>query len=113
MAEGCGAIADISFTLGVGPVYNDPELTKIMSQSLSEVAGSAGISVSNPITVGDDFSAFTEQVPGFYFLLGILPQGLDPYKHINHSPYFIVDDAALHMGVKALSYLTTNYLSER
>lgn len=112
IAETAGATAEISFTTGVPVVYNDAELTQKMNATLLKVAGSSGLFITNPITVGDDFSAFTQKIPGFYFLLGILPKGADPYKSINHSPFFKVDDTALLKGVEALSHMLVDYYTQ-
>lgn len=110
IAEGAGAIANVSFYAGVPVVNNDPELTGKMSATLNKVAVNTGISITRPITVGDDFSLYTQQIPGLYFLLGIAPKGEDPAKIINHSPFFVVDESALIKGVEALSHITADYL---
>jgi amidohydrolase len=111
IAESAGATADVSFIPGVPVVYNDPVLTEMLSGTLTKVASGTGISIARPVTVGDDFSFFTQNLPGMYFLLGITPKGVDPYKAINHSPFFVIDESALIKGVEALSHMAYAYLS--
>ena len=112
IAEASGAIADVSFINGVPVVFNDNNLTGKMSITLNEVISKSGISITPPITVGDDFSFYTQKIPGFYFLLGVAPEGADPNKIINHSPFFIIDESALKTGVMALSHLAIDYLNK-
>jgi len=110
IAESAGATADVSFIPGVPVVYNDPALTEILTGTLTKVASDNGISIARPITVGDDFAFYTENLPGMYFLLGITPKGVDPYKAINHSPFFVIDESALIKGVEALSHMSVDFL---
>jgi amidohydrolase len=105
IAESAGATAEVSFIPGVPVVYNDPELTEMLSGTLIKAASASGISVARPITVGDDFAFFTQNMPGMYFLLGILPKDVDPYKSINHSPFFVIDESAMIKGVEELSHM--------
>jgi len=111
IAESAGAKTDVSFYTGVPVVYNDPDLTAKMSATLNTVAKNSGIFMTRPITVGDDFSSYTQKIPGFYFLLGVAPEGENPAKIINHSPYFIIDEKALIKGVEAITHLTVDYLN--
>ena len=110
IAESSGASATISFTVGVPAVYNDPALTEMLLGTFNHAAGVNGALVSRPITVGDDFSVFTRNIPGFYFILGTAPKGADPARIVNHSPYFIIDETALVKGVEAMSHLAYDYL---
>jgi metal-dependent amidase/aminoacylase/carboxypeptidase family protein len=60
----------------------------------------------------EDISVMLNEVPGLYFHLGIVPRNQDLTKAApNHSPDFFVDEAALIVGVRALSMVTVNYLA--
>ena len=66
---------------------------------------------SSRSTGAEDFSFFSQEVPGFYFFLGVNKPDADPFTTPgNHSPYFLIDDSALPVGVKSLIYLTTEFL---
>lgn len=114
IAESAGATADVAFyTAGAPVVNNDPELTGKMSTTLTKVAVNTGIFITRPITVGDDFSFYTQQIPGMYFLLGVAPKGENPAKIINHSPFFMIDESALIKGIEAFSHITADYLMKK
>jgi amidohydrolase len=76
------------------------------------VAGSKVDADMTPLTPSEDFSAYAEKIPGMFFFLGIVPPGTDPLTAApNHSPYFFADEAALPVGVRALSSLAVDYLA--
>jgi metal-dependent amidase/aminoacylase/carboxypeptidase family protein len=65
----------------------------------------------NPVTGAEDFSFFGERVPSFFFRLGGRPADVaveDAPAH--HTPYFFVDEAALPVGVRAMTALALDYL---
>ena len=59
-------------------------------------------------TGAEDFSYFSQEIPGLYIFLGVN----DPDKMNqagNHSPYFTVNDEALDEGLRSLIYMTIDY----
>ena len=92
--------------------YNDEDLTKRVLPTLSQIVGEEMIYRSERTTGAEDFSFFSQKVPGFYFFLGVNKLDADPLTTPgNHSPFFYVADGALPVGVKALSHLTIEYLN--
>ena len=92
--------------------YNDEDLTKRVLPSLRQIVGEEMIYRSERTTGAEDFSFFSQKVPGFCFFLGVNKLDADPLTTPgNHSPFFYVDDGALPVGVKALSHLTIEYLN--
>ena len=92
--------------------YNDEDLTKRVLPTLRQIVGEEMIYRSERTTGAEDFSFFSQKVPGFYFFLGVNKLDADPLTTPgNHSPFFYVDDGALPVGVKALSHLTIEYLN--
>ena len=113
-AEMAGASVDVYLPNGQSyPVtYNDEDLTTRVLPSLKKIVGEEGIVRSDRSTGAEDFSFFSQEVPGFYFFLGVNKPDADPYQTAgNHSPFFYIDDSALPVGVKALSHLTIEYLN--
>ena len=113
-AEMAGASVDVYLPNGQSyPVtYNDEDLTTRVLPSLKKIVGEEGIIRSGRSTGAEDFSFFSQEVPGFYFFLGVNKPDADPYQTAgNHSPFFYIDDSALPVGVKALSHLTIEYLN--
>ena len=97
IAESAGATAEVNVHLGVPVTYNDPKLTTQMTPTLERVVGQKKIMTSNQVTGGEDFAFYQEKIPGLFFFLGITPAGRKPVP--NHSPYFLVDESALIVGV--------------
>tara|TARA_B100001123_G_scaffold341426_1_gene387174 strand:- start:13612 stop:14925 length:1314 start_codon:yes stop_codon:yes gene_type:complete len=92
--------------------FNDEDLTKRVLPSLTRIVGEEMIVRSERATGAEDFSFFSQQVPGFYFFLGVNKPDADPSTTPgNHSPFFYIDDSALPVGLKALSHLTIEYLN--
>ena len=113
-AKMAGATVEVFLPNGQSyPVtYNDEDLTKRVLPTLRQIVGEEMIYRSERTTGAEDFSFFSQQVPGFYFFLGVNKLDADPLTTPgNHSPFFYVDDGALPVGVKALSHLTIEYLN--
>jgi amidohydrolase len=111
IAESAGASAEVTIDSMVPVTYNDPDLTSQMIPTLERVAGRGKVSLVPATTVGEDFSYFSEKVPGLFFFLGITPEG---GKWVpNHSPYFYVDERALIVGIRALANLTVDYMANK
>ena len=108
-AYGGSATIDIKETAAL--TYNDPTLTAFAVPSLKNALGEENVELMSAITGAEDFSAFQEKVPGFFFFLGGLADGLTPATApSHHTPEFVVNDASLIHGVKAMVGLTLDYL---
>ena len=112
IAQSAGATAIVTIDSGPPVTYNDPALTERMTPTLRRVAGADRVGISEAKTTAEDFSRYQEKIPGLFFFLGITPPGTDPRTAApNHSPRFFVDEAALPVGVRALSHLAVDYLT--
>ena len=111
IAESAGATADVRIGKGLPVTYNDPELTAMMLPSLQEAAGAENVNLIKAITGAEDFSFYQQRIPGLYFFLGGLPKGVTAEEAApHHSPDFHIDESGLKLGVRALAYLTLDYL---
>jgi amidohydrolase len=109
-AYGGSATVNISETAAL--TYNDPALTQTAVKSLKKALGEDQVVEMRAVTGAEDFSAFQEKVPGFYFYLGGLIQGNTPEEApSHHTPEFLVDDAGLIYGVKAMVQLSLDFLN--
>ena len=100
IAKSAGARAEVSLSPGPPPLINDPELTRRMTPTFLRVAGESLVRNDFPRSPGgDDFSAYTQHIPGLYFFLGISPKGQNTPGL--HSPEFFTDESALIVGVRA------------
>jgi amidohydrolase len=110
-AEAAGAKAEITYGIGYPATINDPALTERMAPTLRRVAGEDNVRLSALTGTAEDFSFFQQKVPGMFFFLGVTPKGVDPKTAPqNHSPLFFADEAALPVGVRALTNLALDYL---
>jgi amidohydrolase len=110
-AETAGATAEISYGIGYPATINDPALTERMVPTLRRVAGADQVKLSALTGTAEDFSFYLQKVPGMFFFLGVTPKGVDPKTApTNHSPLFFADEAALPVGVRALTNLALDYL---
>ncbi|MDC3244624.1 M20 family metallopeptidase [Gammaproteobacteria bacterium] len=109
VALGTGTKISVEFDVGgFYPVtFNNEELVKKLKPSLIEAASNKVYEMT-PSTGAEDFSFFSNEIPGMYFWLGVNAPGVMEAPG-NHSPYFVVDDGALNVGLKALVYLVLDY----
>ena len=85
----------------------------MMLPTLQEVAGSENVKLVKAITGAEDFACYEQRVPGLFFFLGGMPKGTKPEEAApHHSPDFHIDEGALKLGVRALSYLTLDYMAQ-
>jgi amidohydrolase len=110
--DGITRAAGATFTLDVGAslpvVVNDRALTARMVPSLVRVAGEANVRELPPASVSEDFSYFSNEVPGFYFWLGVLRPGTTSGPL--HSPTYLADDGAVPVGIRAMTTVVLDYL---
>lgn len=111
IAESAGARAEVSIVKNYDPVVNDEKLTRRMLPVLQRAADGR-VAQGRLSGASEDFSEFAKAVPGLYVYLGITPPGQDPAKAApNHSPDFFVDESALVVGTRTLSFLAADFLT--
>jgi amidohydrolase len=111
IAESAGATAEVKFTTSYPPTMNDPALTEKMAPSLKRAAGEKNVFLVPPVTMGEDFSAYQQKVPGmFFFLGGYNPDVKYDVQPVHHTPDFMIDERAFKLGVRSMLYLTLDYM---
>jgi amidohydrolase len=107
-----GAKAHVTFGPSAYSVTTNPEnLTMASLPTLQEVTGGRAVVIPK-ISASEDFSEFQMQSPGFFFVLGAVPQGKTPATAApNHSPQFDFDEGAMPVGVRSLAALALDYLA--
>jgi len=109
-AKATGATAELTIEPGYPVTVNNPKLTEKMLPSLRKVFGNKNVIDMGVVMGADDFSYFAQQVPGFYFFIGVTPAGVDPKTApANHSQLFFVDESNLIKGVKAFVQFIEDY----
>lgn len=88
------------FEPGYRPTVNTPSEFTTLYETLNQTSGVC--KETNPLYAGEDFGYFLAKRPGCYFQLGAqLGDGVD-----HHSPYFVIDEAALIKGVAFWLFLS-------
>ncbi len=109
-AKAMGVTVDFKIHEGYPVTVNDPALTKQMLPSLKKLFGEQQVVETPLITGAEDFSFFAQEIPGFFFFIGVTPHDVDAKTApTNHSPLFYVDESNLINGVKAFVQLVNDY----
>lgn len=111
IAESAGATADVRIKKLYPSTVNNPELMAKMLPSIQAAAGDGNVIIMDPITASEDFSFYQREKPGIFMMLGGMKKGGDPLTTpSHHTPDFYLDESGFILGVRALSYLTVDYL---
>jgi len=114
IAQAYRAEATVDIQDGADITFNNEALTEKMIPTLERVAGKENVYEINAITGAEDFSYFQNEVPGLFFFLGGTPLDMkESEAPSHHTPFFIVDDASMKLGVKALSNLAVDFLKSK
>ncbi|MGE7546233.1 M20 metallopeptidase family protein [Sporosarcina newyorkensis] len=112
IAEAHGATAELSYQYGYDPVFNDIDLSTKVMQHLTEFFTDAKVEEIPPMMGGEDFSAFSNVVPGCYIGVGAMKKKDDVF-YPHHHPRFEINEKALKIGisyfVSTALFLTSQY----
>jgi amidohydrolase len=109
-AEASGATADATVARGYPVTVNEPALTAFSRDVLGRAFGAERVHSGRPVTGAEDFSYFSNRVPGVFVFLGVRdPQTPLAEAAPNHSPRFVVDERALVTGVRTLAELAVAF----
>ena len=106
-----GGKHELIYDRGTPATINHLGLTDQMAPSLAKVVGKDHVKVIEPTMGGEDFAYFANEVPGFYFRLGMVKPGTTSGDH--HTPTFRADDSSIPIGIKAMTTLVLDYLKSR
>jgi amidohydrolase len=99
---------ELSFDTGHPMTVNQPELTAQLVPTLERLLGEDRVREAPPITGAEDFSYFSQVVPGFYFRLGVVPEGRESGGH--HTPTFYAADESVPIAMRLMATLVVDYL---
>ena len=104
-----GGTYELEYDRGSPATINDAELTALMAPTLEKVVGADSVLVVEPVMGSEDFSLFANEVPGFFFRLGMVQPGTESGGH--HTPTFQADDSSVPVGMRAMANLLLDYLA--
>jgi len=105
LKESMGIAYDFKFVKASKFVKNDVTLTRLLTPVFKKLLGEKNVIVTEPVTVGEDFSTYSHKVPSLFFFLGTGIEGN------LHSPVFSVDEDIFYYGPVLFSSAAAAVLS--
>jgi amidohydrolase len=101
---------DLTYVPDYPPLYNDPELTEFVKNSLESMNDKEIKKVVEfPVFSGsEDFSYYAEKIPGCFFYIGCKPKGVEK-AYFNHHPKFDIDEDALLIASKSVAQVVCRF----
>lgn len=110
-AQAMDCKAELDIRWNYGPLVNDPSMYELAKTAISDILGPEGfLEVKEPMTFGEDFSYFAQEVPAIYLWLGGRIE--DGKERVLHRSDYTFDERALSYGVCAMSKLAMEYLNQ-
>jgi amidohydrolase len=105
VAGAYNATAEVNVVRGYPPVVNDSGLAEEFTKYVRE---KTEIDVERPMPTmgGEDFAYFAQRTRGLQIRLGVRNESIGAI-HSGHSPQFLIDEAALPVGVQTLVAFAT------
>lgn len=111
IAEGLGCSTEVDLVRGYGATINDSNLYKIAYSALTTQLGEENVVIPEyPATGGEDFSAFTREVPSLYIWLGI-KSDKNIGKTTIHNELFSPDEDAIATGIETIATVAYEILN--
>ena len=87
----------LNYKDGYPPLINDERASKNVSNAATKIVGS---NVIKPYLSmgGEDFSYYTNKIPGCFFFLGTSPKDRPPMSTPQHCSHFDIDEEAMLIG---------------
>lgn len=107
-----GATYEMDYRKGYPSIINNADLVKATLPAFRRIVGEKNVIEVIPGMGGEDFSYFSQIVPGFYFRLGVANEA----KGIiggGHTPIFDADEECLRTGVAAMAAAVCDFLDSR
>ncbi|HYG63976.1 MAG TPA: amidohydrolase [Thermoanaerobaculia bacterium] len=111
VTRAAGATFEMEYKKNAPATVNDPGLTRTAGALLQSALGADNVKVVEPSMAGEDFAYFANEVPGFYYRLGVVRPGTTSGGL--HTPTFRADDGAVAVGIHAMARLLVDFLHER
>ncbi len=106
---GGGSYEIVQYRNNAPATINDPELSRRVRPAMVRAVGENKVIDTSPTMGGEDFAFFANEVPGFYFRLGVVAPGTTSGGL--HTPDFRADDSALEVGIRTMANIVVDYLS--
>lgn len=104
-----GASYELNFYTNAPVTFNEAKLAAASTSAIADTLGAGNVIKPQLQMVSEDFAYYQQQIPGFYFFVGIKNEA----KGITamwHTEFYDMDEEALRVGVKAMSAAVLDYL---
>jgi amidohydrolase len=105
-----GGSYELTYKRHTPATVNHDALTAWAGPSLARSLGEDNAQHFPAVMGAEDFAYFANEKPGFYFWLGVTPEG--ETNSALHTPTMRADDAAIPVGIRAMTGLVTDFLAE-
>lgn len=97
---GCKFVSGMSWN-GLPVLVNDKEMTRRVMQNAAGLLGERQVVLSEPLTLGEDFAIYLQELPGVFWTLGVRPSELEEMPPL-HNPGMSPDERAIPVGIEML-----------
>lgn len=101
ICEAHRATAEIKYEFGYDATANDPAITEVVRQVITEQYGDTALPPIEPLMGAEDFSRYLRVVPGCYYMVGIGNEAKGLVAPTHHG-CFRVDTDALPLGMSVM-----------
>ncbi len=105
-----GGSYELEYTRNNPALINHPALSEWARSSLNRSVGESGVKVALPVMGAEDFAYFANEIPSFYYRLGVLKPGTT--SGALHTPDLRADDSAIEIGIRSMTGLLLDFLKE-
>jgi len=107
IAENMGGKCDFEYRALYPPVINNEKMNKIITNAAKKLSLIENVAeLQYPSMAGDDFSYFSQVVPGAYFRLGV---GNEKLSYPIHNSKFNVDNKCFEIGPALMSQIVFDF----
>jgi len=103
-----GGSYEMEYSRTTPATINDTALTARMVPTIARVLGATGVQRVSPWMAAEDFAYYARELPGFFFMLGVVKPGTASGDH--HSTTFMADDGAVPVGIRVMSQVLLDYM---
>ncbi|KZE40385.1 amidohydrolase [Bhargavaea cecembensis] len=106
VADALGARAEANLESGYDALWNHKAETAVVKNAMEVIFDEGNVLETPPVMPGEDFSYYTQKVPGSIFFAGACPKG-GPYPH--HHAKFDFDEKAMLSTAKTFMAILHQY----
>ena len=101
---------EFTHVVGVPPVVNDEEVSKLVTDVAQTVVGPENVVTITPLQLGEDVTLFLRQAPGCFFLVGC-GNAAKGITASHHSAEFDIDEDSLPIAAQIMTEATLRYVA--